>query len=278
MGFGLVLIGVEGCTGWVHEFFIKNSKLSLKLMSAKWRTAFEEAKLVSKILDVHGVSKGSSILEVGCGNGRIAINLAKLGYRVTGIDISPTYIEDAKRRSRELGVDVEFLVCDARELDRCPQGRSFDAIIFYWTSVLGYYDEDTDLKILTKCRGLVNNEGKLMILNHVNRDYLVTLFSTHRVLVSVMKLDEGLLIEYSKLDLTNSRYISRWRFYEEKGNDLVFLDELESSQRVYSIHELVNLAKKSGWEFVKAYADLRTLEEFSKPICHRAYNIIFRPT
>ncbi len=54
------------------------------------------------------------MLDLMCGNGRISINLAKLSYKVVGIDISPMYIEDARGRAKEHNVaeDVKFLVGD----------------------------------------------------------------------------------------------------------------------------------------------------------------------
>ena len=84
---------------------------------------------------------GSCILDVGCGNGRIAIHLAKHGFKVVGIDISPLYIRDASRRAREFQVEdrVEFVVGDAREVDSILREHRFDAALMYWTSMLGYY-------------------------------------------------------------------------------------------------------------------------------------------
>ncbi|RLE86213.1 MAG: hypothetical protein DRN04_19935 [Thermoprotei archaeon] len=66
---------------------MRKSHLFLKILNALWGKS-EEAKHVARVLKVHGVNEGSKILEVGCGNGRIAINLAKLGYEVVGLDIS----------------------------------------------------------------------------------------------------------------------------------------------------------------------------------------------
>ncbi len=49
-------------------------------------------------------------LDIGCGTGRNAIPLAKLGFDVVGIDIAPTAIEMAERNAEKAGVDIELLV------------------------------------------------------------------------------------------------------------------------------------------------------------------------
>jgi 2-polyprenyl-3-methyl-5-hydroxy-6-metoxy-1,4-benzoquinol methylase len=55
-----------------------------------------------------------SILDIGCGTGRHAIELAKRGYAVTGIDLSSAMLKKAQHRATESGVSVRFLRRDAR--------------------------------------------------------------------------------------------------------------------------------------------------------------------
>ena len=53
---------------------------------------------------------GSPILELGCGTGRLACELARLGFRTTGIDISPRMLERAEARKASLSYEVQSLV------------------------------------------------------------------------------------------------------------------------------------------------------------------------
>ena len=55
-------------------------------------------------------------IEFGCGEGRDTIFLARLGYKVTGVDIAPSSIERAKEWAQEEGVEAEFVVGDIRAL------------------------------------------------------------------------------------------------------------------------------------------------------------------
>ena len=65
------------------------------------------------------VRRGTSVLDVGCGVGRWSRELACRGARVTGIDLSPTMIAQAKRRAAAQGVAgrCRFLVQDLALLD-----------------------------------------------------------------------------------------------------------------------------------------------------------------
>src|SRR5688572_27439221 len=62
---------------------------------------------------------GTRVLDVGCGVGRWSSMLASRGAVVTGIDLSPTMIEEAQRRAQSTGVapQCRFLVQDLAQLD-----------------------------------------------------------------------------------------------------------------------------------------------------------------
>jgi 2-polyprenyl-3-methyl-5-hydroxy-6-metoxy-1,4-benzoquinol methylase len=72
------------------------------------------------------VQPGAAILDIGCGNGIISRNLALNGYNVSGIDVSTTTIENAKKLSAGIS-NVSFMVKSAEEL--LADGTKYDAII-----------------------------------------------------------------------------------------------------------------------------------------------------
>ncbi len=57
-----------------------------------------------------------AILDVGCGTGRVALDLARRGHRVTGVDIDPALLAELDGRARVAGLELETVCCDAREL------------------------------------------------------------------------------------------------------------------------------------------------------------------
>lgn len=73
-----------------------------------------------------GNVRGKDVLDYGCGHGMASIVLARHGARVTGFDLSPGYIAEAKRRAQANDVPVTFLRADAEDLPFAD--RTFDAV------------------------------------------------------------------------------------------------------------------------------------------------------
>lgn len=66
------------------------------------------------------------VLDVACGNGRHVIELAKCGYRCTGLDYTPERVQIAKARAKHNGVSVKLLRGDATQLN---YENEFDAVL-----------------------------------------------------------------------------------------------------------------------------------------------------
>jgi SAM-dependent methyltransferase len=77
----------------------------------------ECAAMVHWLVD-RGILPGASILDAGCGTGRYSLELARRGYRVHGIDLSPELLEVARRSVREPAGSVSFEVDDIFVLPR----------------------------------------------------------------------------------------------------------------------------------------------------------------
>jgi ubiquinone/menaquinone biosynthesis C-methylase UbiE len=68
-----------------------------------------------------------SVLYVGCGAGRISVNLAERGYTVTGIDVSEALLSVARENARQQGQDIRFVHTDGLTIPF--QDESFDMLI-----------------------------------------------------------------------------------------------------------------------------------------------------
>jgi len=216
-----------------------------------------EAEYIEKLLSRLGVGKNSEILDLGCGNGRIAINLAVKGYRVIGVDISQLFIEDARRRAKEHGVAdlTEFLIGSVFELGKILGERRVDATILYWTTILGYHhDLDSNIAMLKEIWKVTKDDGYLLILNTANYELAASRSGLCGTASYIEEIDEELvLVEKPVLDHIRATIKSRWIFYKKIVRDLKYIDEVEIEIRLFTPHELVDIAGRAGWIFVEAF-------------------------
>jgi SAM-dependent methyltransferase len=70
-------------------------------------------------------AEGATVLDLGCGTGRVALHLARRRRRVTGVDRDARFLETLELRAAERDLSVETVCADARELDLATR---FDAI------------------------------------------------------------------------------------------------------------------------------------------------------
>lgn len=172
-----------------------------------------------------------SILDMGCGTGRHAIELAKRGFHVTGIDISSGMLAEAKKKAREAGVEVQWLQADATK----PLGlgnQTFDAAISFCEGgfgLIGHGDdpEAHDLAILKN------------IANHLKpaAPFLLTALNGYQV-IRQMK-DE--FIQAGRFDPATmvSNYEDEWDLPE--GPRVVKIHE-----RLFIPPEMVKLLAQAG--------------------------------
>ena len=103
-------------------------------------------------------AKNLSVLDVGCGQGRDALFIARLGHSVFGIDISPTGIEQLLEDAIKEDLDINAEVIDVVEY--IPT-MSFDIVVIDRT--LHMLEEDKRLTVLKNIESSVNRAGYVLI-------------------------------------------------------------------------------------------------------------------
>lgn len=116
-----------------------------------------------------GVQPGARLLDVPCGNGRHSIELARRGYRVTGIDLSDEFLAAARAE-----LDADWRLGDMRALELEPS--TFDGAFCLGNS-FGYLDQEGAASFLSSLAGALKPGSKLIVdtgvaaesLTHVQR-------------------------------------------------------------------------------------------------------------
>src|SRR2546428_8376179 len=112
------------------------------------------------------------ILDLPCGQGRHAIELARRGYDVTGADLSPYLLEVAEERGRARGVRVRWLSADMR---RPIAGETFDVVLNLFTS-LGYFAHEADDRKVVRAASAMLGPGGHFVLELINGERVMNHF------------------------------------------------------------------------------------------------------
>jgi SAM-dependent methyltransferase len=215
---------------WYREVF---DETWFKLLPDRlWpRTARE----VQFIQDALGFAAGAELLDLACGFGRHALELADRGYRVTGVDLSRTLLERGAAEARRRSLDVAFMLGDMREL---AFEAAFDGVICMQTS-FGYFDDRTNFEVLQAVARALRPGGRVLI-EVVNRDFI----ANHVPRRIWWDTDEVLLMEEVYFDW----HVSRLRVHRSIVDQGREPWEQTMTTRMYSAHELTGLLQMCGLE------------------------------
>ena len=160
------------------------------------RDRAEGRRAVKLLRDVTGLGPGTRVLDVGCGPGRHLAEMHRIGYRATGLDLSPSMLE----ATRAAVPDCGLVRADMRRLPF--RAASFDVVTSYFTS-FGYFERaEDDRGALLEARRLLR-AGGWYLLDFLNAAEVVAHLKTEdRRTVSGMRVvqerrlaDGGRIIE-----------------------------------------------------------------------------------
>ncbi|WP_250438721.1 class I SAM-dependent methyltransferase [Caballeronia sp. AZ1_KS37] len=194
-----------------------------------------EAEVIQRVL---ALEDHASILDVACGDGRIAAELSLRGFKVTGIDLMPACISSAQSRATELGLNTEFCVDDMRLFN---PNMKFDAAIM-WFASFGYFGDQVNLQVLRRVVDAVRPGGKVLI-EQPSRAWLLQNWNP----VGLIEREGNLLIEEREYDaLTERSRVMRTVVRDRR------ITRSEYSVRLYGVPEMTNLFELANLENYKA--------------------------
>ena len=239
-------------THWTHKLFVENAELYLPSLEQALDRADAEATAIARLLGESDVDAGARVLDVACGIGRHAIPLAERGYKVTGVDISPLFVQRARERATAAEVDVRFVVGDMQEAETLLGVEApFHAFVNMFTSN-GYYGQAGDLSLFSQLRRLASPRAVLVVLT-ANRDWLVRNFEPE----GLDKAGTIRILQRRALDLETSTMHNDWEFYEGADESLTLRLNLQMEHRLYSLHEFKDLLEAAGWNYLRGFGSDR---------------------
>ena len=243
---------------WWKTFF--NNTIGQVMFSMPQERTRQE---VQTILKETKLSKGSKILDLGCGVGRHSIEFAKQGMSVVGLDFSKDYVAEAKKKVKKerLNQQVSIIYGDMRKINQLFSAGEFDLVVSLFNS-FGYFDKRSDDKKVLRGAAHVLKQGGLLVVNTLNRS------GAERQLIDLPKLQGKSDVSLGREPIKNVFMIDKASYNPKKQRTLIEWTIVDTrarkakiqrqvfSQNVYSQNEFKAMLAPLGLNVMRLWGPL----------------------
>ena len=224
---------------WFEKWF--SIKYYLELYSHRDE---EDARWIINLMQrTIAFSTHSKVLDIACGAGRHSIELARRGFDVTGFDLSPFLIGEARnalKHSKEKGLLLKLEIKDMRHFD---YKEKFDIALNIFSSFGYFEDDDTNFSVFENAASSVR-KGGYFLFDYINKDYLL------KNIVPISSQSKG------KYRITQKRRLSGDFVHKEITiKDGKFSASFEERLKLYSPDEIKKSLRLFGFEVEKTFGD-----------------------
>jgi SAM-dependent methyltransferase len=218
----------DKCSTWYEDWF--GSEYLEVYSHRDEEEAAEEVNCIDRLLPL---ADSQPILDLACGSGRHSIELARRGYRVTGIDLSSELLAVARTKAQEENLTVDFIRADMRTP---PFQNRFGTVINMFTS-FGYFEKEEDNAAIMAAIERVLKPGGWFLIDYINRDQAL------RELVPEdrKRINGKLVTQWRRFDPVTKRLVKTIRI-EHEGEINTFFE----SVRLYSAEAMKAMAESAG--------------------------------
>jgi SAM-dependent methyltransferase len=206
-----------------------------------WERASEEVDAILSLLDI---KPGAAILDLPCGTGRHSLDLARRGYRVTGVDRTAAYLQAARHKAAAEGLKLELVEADMREFSR---PGAFDAALNLYTS-FGYFEDPADDQQVADNLFQSVKPGGALVMEMMGKEVLARIFLPR----DWQELPDGtLFLQERRVDRDWTWMDNRWILVKDGRRH-----EYAVSHRIYDGAGLRTLLLAVGFESVSLFGGL----------------------
>jgi histidinol-phosphate/aromatic aminotransferase/cobyric acid decarboxylase-like protein/SAM-dependent methyltransferase len=204
------------------------------------RTAAEVDYLTAALA---AFAPGRRVLDLGCGTGRHAVELARRGYAVTGLDASAPALAMAAAAAATAGVEVVLHQADLLAAASWP-ASTVDAVVF--VQGFGWGSDAEQLRLLRRARRLLA-PGGLLVLDHSNASAILANFQAEAEFAA-----DGVAYEMSRsYDPVTGRNLGEMRVRYPDGRVAVLPHDI----RLYQPPEVRQMLLAAGFRVLRVDAD-----------------------
>jgi SAM-dependent methyltransferase len=223
----------SGARKWWEEMFSEEFLRAIPILSP--RQLEREVNFIEESLNV---APSGQILDLACGAGQHAVELAARGYDLVGYDLSQSQLDWASGLALERNQRLQFTNGDMRELS---YQESFDAI-YSWNTSFGFFEEDKNLDVALRIFKALRPGGRFL-LDVINRDFVVE----QQPGQTWFEGDGCVCIDDVTLDFITSRMKVKRTLMLTNGKNR----ECTYSLRIYGLHELGKVLHDVGFKILK---------------------------
>jgi SAM-dependent methyltransferase len=206
-----------------------------------WLAAEAEVDSVLSLLEVE---PGAMVLDLPCGVGRHSLELARRGYRVTGVDRTQAYLNTARETAASERLEVEFLQADMRVFVR---PGAFDAAVNLYTS-FGYFEEQEEDRRVAANLYCCLKPGGTLVMELMGKEVLARIFQPS----DWQELPDGtLFLQERKVNADWTWIDNRWIVIKDGQRQ-----DFAIGHRLYDGAGLRTLLLDAGFESAHLYGGL----------------------
>jgi SAM-dependent methyltransferase len=207
----------------------------------RWEMAPAEVDAVIALL---GVKPGAAILDLCCGVGRHALQLARKGFHVTGVDRTSAYLRTAREKAAAEQLELELVQDDMRDFVR---PSAFDAAINLYTS-FGYFEDPVDDRRVVENLLHSLRPGGMLAMEMMGKEVLARIFLPR----DWQELPDGsLFLQERRVSRDWTWMENRWILIEGAQRREYAIDH-----RIYDGEGLRALLLCAGFDSVSLHGDL----------------------
>ncbi len=196
-------------------------------------------------------NKDACILELCCGTGRLTLPIAKEGYDITGVDITPSMLARAKEKTVQEGLGVKFVEGDMRTLDLTDK---YDLIFIPFNSIHHLYtNKDVFMAFNAVKKHL--KEGGLFLLDcfNPNIEYIVEAEKEQKEIAEYTTKDGREVLIKQHMSYENATQINRIEWHYFINGEFDSIQNLD--MRLFFPQELDAYLEWNGFKIIHKFGD-----------------------
>jgi cyclopropane fatty-acyl-phospholipid synthase-like methyltransferase len=228
-------------TNWFEDFF-HGVTLDLWRKAIPPKQTIAEADFLTHVLQC---DQNARLLDVPCGNGRISLELAMRGFRVTGVDIAEEFIEEARAASADANNHrAEFILGDMRSIE----GESIFDGAFCFGNSFGFMKHEDMNRFLSGVARALKPGARFIVETAMAAESLLPEFeeqTSHEIADISLTIKERYIAEESCVD---SEYI-----FERNGTS----ETRKAKHWIYTTAEIGRMLETAGFDVLELYSSLK---------------------